>query len=445
MKLSRALRIEPGNVIALVGSGGKTTTMMKLAKETSPVAPVLLTTTTHLAQREAERVTNRLVAAQGDWVGETGNRLRQGAPLLLTGPLDQEQGKMGGLSRKQWANLMARIGGHHPITIVEADGARGRPLKAPLGHEPEIPAGTSLVVLLIGMDGLGQLVGDSSVHRPARFAELAAAGPGATITPELIGRALLHCEGYAAKVPPGARLVVFLNQAEDPSRREAAQDLAQRILQSPAVAEVLIGSAISSDPVQVVKGRTAGVVLAAGSARRMGEPKLLKEFRGRPLVAHAVELASRTTEQVLVILGANQSSIRLALAGRDVRFVENPHWDQGQSTSVRAAVHALGESFHSALFLLGDQPLIPDQLVHRLVARHAQTLSPLVAPRVAGRQANPVLFDQATWPALLQVRGDVGGRGLLDRYPVEWIEWPDPNAFLDLDTAEDYRKLLELE
>ncbi|MGA2112133.1 MAG: selenium cofactor biosynthesis protein YqeC [Anaerolineales bacterium] len=445
MKLSRALRVQPGMIIALVGSGGKTTTMMKLAEETSPAAPVLLATTTHLALRETERVSNRLLAGGPDWLSVAATRLRRGDPLLLTGPIDAKEGKAGAVSESQWTELRARLEGQSPIVVVEADGARGRPLKAPLEHEPAIPSGTSLVVLVVGMDGIGKPLEETSVHRADRFAQLAGTETGAILTPELAARALRHREGYLSKIPRGARFVVFLNQSEDSGRRGAAEDLARRVLEYPEVSEVLIGSVNSPDPIQQVKGRAAGVVLAAGGSRRMGEPKLLKKFRGRPLVSHAVDLALRTTQGVVVVLGANPSPLRMALAGQGVRWVENPLWEQGQSTSLRAGVESLDERFHSVLFFLGDQPLIPEPLVRRLVACHEETLSPLVAPRVAGRQGNPVLFDRGTWPALLELRGDVGGRGLVDRYPVEWIEWRDEEAFLDVDKAEDYETLLGLE
>ena len=445
MNLSRALRVESGAVVALIGSGGKTTTMMRLAEEISPTAAILLTTTTHLAGQEVEKVPNRLGTSQADWLLAALPRLKSGDPLLISGAIDPRDGKASGLSPRQWKELRAHLGDEPAITLVEADGARGLPLKAPLDDEPVIPEGSSLVVLVIGMSGLGELLGSGSVHRPARFADWAGARLGEVITPVQVAQALQHPGGYASKVPPGCRLVVFLNQAEEASRWSLAEELAKRLLQCATVDEVLIGSARSQDPIRVVQGRTAGVVLAAGGSRRMGEPKLLRPFRGQPLVVHAVDLAIRTTDEAIVILGAGQLWIRRALEGRPVRFVENALWEQGQSTSVRAAIQALGGGIQSVLFLLGDQPLIPDQLIRRLVERHQATLAPLVAPRVAGRQANPVLFDRATWPALLELQGDVGGRGLVAQYPPEWIEWGDEMAFLDVDTAEDYRRLLELE
>jgi molybdenum cofactor cytidylyltransferase len=82
--------------------------------------------------------------------------------------------------------------------------------------------------------------------------------------------------------------------------------------------------------------------------------------------------------------------------------------------------------------------------VGALVERHATTLSPLVAPLTGGRRANPVLFDRRTFPDLLALTGDVGGRSLFARYPVEWVTWHDESILLDVDTQSDYQHLLEL-
>ncbi len=99
----------------------------------------------------------------------------------------------------------------------------------------------------------------------------------------------------------------------------------------------------------------------------------------------------------------------------------------------------------AAVFLLADQPQIPAELVRMLVDTHAATLSPLVAPRVNGRRANPVLFGILTFPDLLALSGDTGGRLLFTEpthYPIAWVDWPDDRILLDVDTLDDYNHLL---
>ena len=76
-----------------------------------------------------------------------------------------------------------------------------------------------------------------------------------------------------------------------------------------------------------------------------------------------------------------------------------------------------------------------------LLDQHTHTLAPIVAPLVDGRRGNPVCFDRVTFPDLLSLSGDTGGRALFSRYPVIYFPWHDANALLDVDTLDDYQRL----
>jgi molybdenum cofactor cytidylyltransferase len=93
--------------------------------------------------------------------------------------------------------------------------------------------------------------------------------------------------------------------------------------------------------------------------------------------------------------------------------------------------------------LLGDQPQVSTRLILSLVEQHSASLAPIVAPIVDGQRTNPVLFDCSTFSDLLDLSGDTGGRALFSRYTVQWMEWHDASALFDVDTPEDYRRLLE--
>jgi CTP:molybdopterin cytidylyltransferase MocA len=95
----------------------------------------------------------------------------------------------------------------------------------------------------------------------------------------------------------------------------------------------------------------------------------------------------------------------------------------------------------AAIFLLADQPQVPSTILNALTEKHAQTLAPIIAPLVAGRRANPVLFDRATFPNLMALTGDVGGRAIFSKYPVTYLPWHDESLLLDVDTPEDLLKL----
>jgi molybdenum cofactor cytidylyltransferase len=189
----------------------------------------------------------------------------------------------------------------------------------------------------------------------------------------------------------------------------------------------------------------AAVLLAAGLSRRMGQHKLLLRLRGKPLLLHAVQSAlAAGVDETVVVVGYRAEAVRAALAGQPVRVVENPDYAQGQSTSLRAGVAALGAEVQAALVLLGDQPLLTADVLRALITVWRQTGQPLVAPVYEGQRGNPVLFARALFPELLAVTGDQGGREVVQRHAQEVATVPiaDPTAGLDVDTWQEYQALL---
>jgi molybdenum cofactor cytidylyltransferase len=95
-----------------------------------------------------------------------------------------------------------------------------------------------------------------------------------------------------------------------------------------------------------------------------------------------------------------------------------------------------------AIFLLTDQPHVTASVIRALVEKHAEGLYPIVAPMVIDRRANPVLFDRKTFSDLLTLEGDVGGRAIFHKYRVEYLPWHDDRLLLDVDTREQYQRLI---
>jgi molybdenum cofactor cytidylyltransferase len=189
----------------------------------------------------------------------------------------------------------------------------------------------------------------------------------------------------------------------------------------------------------------AGIVLAAGLSRRMGRPKLLLPLGdGKPLVRLAVErvLAARL-DSVVVVLGAEADAVAAALADLPVRTIVNPRHVEGQSTSLRAGVDALGPGMEAAVVALGDQPLPDPTLIARLVETFRETGRPIVVPRYLDGRGNPVLFSAAVFDELRAVGGDQGGRSVIARDPGRVAEvLVDATMPADVDTPDDYTRLL---
>lgn len=197
-----------------------------------------------------------------------------------------------------------------------------------------------------------------------------------------------------------------------------------------------------AEPAPTVQAsRVAAIVLAAGRATRMGGPnKLLADLGGKPLVRHAVEAAlASAASPVVVVTGHQAEAVERALGDLTVVRVRNPDYAEGLSTSLRAGVDALPDGIDGALVLLGDMPQVSAGLIDRLIGAFDPAAGRLaVVPVREGHRGNPVLFARRFFPALRQVTGDVGGRGLLGEHGAAVVEVPveGDGAFLDIDTPE---------
>jgi molybdenum cofactor cytidylyltransferase len=191
--------------------------------------------------------------------------------------------------------------------------------------------------------------------------------------------------------------------------------------------------------------RIAAVILAAGASSRMGRPKQLLDWGGTPLVRLAAETAlAARLDPAIVVVGAARAAVAAALAGLSLRIVDNPAYAEGQSTSLRAGVAALGPEVGAAVVLLGDQPFVTAGMIARIVADWRTSGKPIVAPLYAGKRGNPVLFARTIFPELLRIQGDQGARGVLASDPsrVQLVPFDDPRPLADIDTPEDYDRLV---
>lgn len=181
---------------------------------------------------------------------------------------------------------------------------------------------------------------------------------------------------------------------------------------------------------------TAAVVLAAGEGRRFAAgPKLLATFRGRPLVAWAVDaaLASGLDDTLVVVSG---TALRDVLPS-SVTVVDNPDWADGIATSLSLAIQTAEARGHDAVVVgLGDQPLVPASAW----AAVAATASPVAVATYDGRRRNPVRLASEVWP-LLPVTGDEGARALVRDHPERVTEVPCTGDPADVDTIADLETL----
>ncbi len=456
MDLKQAVRINPGECIAFCGSGGKTTAIFALAHQIDSL--VLVSTTTHLAIEQLS-LADRLITI--DNVSDIEKKLAQleNGVVLLIGEQD-ESDRISGVPEKLLEEVYRFTNRQGINLIIEADGSRQLPLKAPAQHEPVIPEFTDCVVIVAGLSALGKPLTSEWVHRVDIFSVLADLSKGEEITSDAVIRVLNHPSGGLKGIPEKARKICLLNQADDIRLQAQGNIIAGRLISKYDATivstfrrdlekEIREGSEIPlyqlpmKCEVFAVHEQIAAIILAAGSSDRMGRVKQLLPWKGESLIRHVARTALEAEiEKVIIVLGSSGEEIQSELREMPVEFVNNLDWSRGQSSSVRAGLTALPDKIGGVLFLLADQPKISPTLLRALVERHAYTLAPIIAPLVDGQRGNPVLFDRITFRDLQMIRGDMGGRALFSQYPVDWIDWHDESVLLDIDTEEDYLRLL---
>ena len=239
--LLHALGLGRGDVVAVVGAGGKTTLVYRLAAEAREAGlRVIVTSTTHMGTLPEEITGPVLLEEEGDVGTRLGQVMRETGYATVLGRRERPD-KIVGLGGPRVDDLV----GSADLLVIEADGARGRSLKVPAGHEPVIPSSTTAVVVVAALDVLGQPLDEALVHRVELVAAATGRSPGQIVDEDTVASALAHAEGYPVRIAPGTRSAVFLNKAEDAATQAAAERIATRLLGTYSL--VAAGSARGGD------------------------------------------------------------------------------------------------------------------------------------------------------------------------------------------------------
>jgi molybdenum cofactor cytidylyltransferase len=186
-----------------------------------------------------------------------------------------------------------------------------------------------------------------------------------------------------------------------------------------------------------------GLVLAAGSSRRLGEPKQLLPYAGSTLLGASLDVARQCGfDQLILTLGAAAEAVRSLVDLQGVEVVDSVQHEDGCSSSIRSALAVVDERADGLVLMLGDQPRVLPSTVRQLVAEAGAV--PMGVCRYANGRGHPFWLSREVFPGLEALHGDKGVWRLLEsgRYPVADVEVAGQIP-LDVDTREDYSRLLE--
>lgn len=247
--LSQAFDIRRGEVISLVGGGGKTTLMFALARELAATGePVITTTTTNIFEPSASETSLILEPDEEKILALLPQELDKHRHITLA--IEKlPSGKLKGISPE----LVIQLAELEQVSyiIVEADGAARKPLKAPNATEPVIPQNTSLVILVVGIDALGRRLTEDNVFRPEIISRLVGLPLGAVVSADAVATLMTHPKGMIKGSPAHAKIIPLINKMDLTQGLSKAEDLASKILEKrhPQIERVILGQAQFPEPV----------------------------------------------------------------------------------------------------------------------------------------------------------------------------------------------------
>ena len=189
----------------------------------------------------------------------------------------------------------------------------------------------------------------------------------------------------------------------------------------------------------------AAVILSGGASSRMGSPKALLPYQGRPFLEHLLEITARPEIVARkVVLGADADSIAKAIPLKANEIVINPNWEKGQLSSIQAGVRKLPAGTEGMLLFLIDHPLISSALVGELIAQFHKSKKPIVLPVYEGRRGHPVIFSASLYDELLRAPLETGARAVVwaHKEEVEEVQTNEEGCVLNLNDPETLNRAI---
>jgi molybdenum cofactor cytidylyltransferase len=439
MKLCEAFNVVPGDVVSLIGAGGKTSTLLALGRELAEVGwRVLATTTTPIDGAQLGIMPEALSIHSGAEV--ISSALGMHGFAFVCDRVSSGTVYPPGQRAISW--LLDSVDAD--ALLIESDDARGLPFKAPYDHEPIIPPETTLVIPTASLSVLGKPLNEEHVYNARAMIERYGFYEDMPVKSPWVAQVMRDEELGLRGVPDKARVMVWLNGSPSAGYlRARARLIARLILRSPRVYGVAIGSARSSDPVQEVQRSVGAIVLAAGMSKRMGQPKVLMPWSNdKPILEHILDqLILARVDHIVVVSGHRAAEVRKIAAKLGVEVAHNEDYATGEMlSSVKAGLRAMPDHIAAALIALGDQPRIQPRVISQVLTTYAEGAHEIVAPSYQRRRGHPILIDRRHWAELLALPADGAPRDVINAHAdrIAYVNVDTDSVLSDVDTPQEY-------
>lgn len=184
------------------------------------------------------------------------------------------------------------------------------------------------------------------------------------------------------------------------------------------------------------------IIMASGFSSRMGTNKLLLPYKGKLLIEHILDKVTACSFKSVTLVAQNDEIIDIGKS-RKVNVIHNERAAEGQSASIKLGI-ANSPECKGYAFFTADQPLIDIETIKLLIDSFYEADNLIIVPSFSGKRGAPVIFPEKFKSELLALTGDTGGKNVIAKHPneVRFIEVLNESILWDIDTEEDYRKLI---
>jgi molybdenum cofactor cytidylyltransferase len=187
------------------------------------------------------------------------------------------------------------------------------------------------------------------------------------------------------------------------------------------------------------------VILAAGASTRLGKPKQLLQYRGKTLLAHAInEAINSNADAIVVILGKDADLFKKEIDEKKVRVAINSSWEEGMASSLRLGLDTLLTDkpyIDAVIFMVCDQPHVLSSILNELIMTQQKTTKQIVTCNYGDSIGPPALFHKKYFKDLMKLSGDTGARKIIQQNMNDMTTILFPEGEIDIDTEEDYEEL----
>ncbi|WP_238989986.1 nucleotidyltransferase family protein [Flavobacterium sharifuzzamanii] len=194
------------------------------------------------------------------------------------------------------------------------------------------------------------------------------------------------------------------------------------------------------------QNKTGIIILAAGNSSRLGKPKQLLQYKESTLLKNTISEALKVeNSSVIVVTGSNHDLIEKELNLPEIQFSFNSDWENGMSSSIVKGVNQLlhqNPECEQCILAVCDQPFVTVSVFENLIVEANRTKKGIAASAYSDTLGTPVLFHKKYFQELLELKGQEGAKKLIKKYSADVVSVSFEKGNIDIDTEEDYYKLI---